>query len=410
MSVPSIGDNLASIRRPLMTQMQLAERSGVSIETIRKLEQNERQDARMQTLRKLARALEVPTTALLAGSAAKSAARRESESDALALMELRQVLTPVPGAPPAGLARDAPDPTVASVRAAMHRVDSAYTNDDYASVLDRLPPLLTEARALVDGTTGSDHAAGLGLLAHSYRLAGRTLVQFRAHDLAYQALTASLDVSSRAGDPLRDAAIISTISWLLMRQGRFAEAEQAALGSADTIEPRFAREVDAAQLAVWGWLMLMASAAAARDARDDDANALLDAAAAAAVRIGERDPGRHLETGGFCLAKIEMQRVETAVVTADPDRALTLASTVPAADRANPACRHRHQLDVAWAYAQDGQYTRATDVLVGIQRVAPAWLRQQTYARETVETIAAGRRRAMSAKLSQLADLVGATL
>ena len=55
-----IGDRLRQIRkRALMTQEQLAERSGVGIATIVRIERNQ-VEPRGSTVRKLAEALEVP--------------------------------------------------------------------------------------------------------------------------------------------------------------------------------------------------------------------------------------------------------------------------------------------------------------------------------------------------------------
>jgi transcriptional regulator with XRE-family HTH domain len=51
-----------------LTQRELASESGVSLSLIRKLEQGEREDTRLETVRRLAVALRVPTTRLVAAS------------------------------------------------------------------------------------------------------------------------------------------------------------------------------------------------------------------------------------------------------------------------------------------------------------------------------------------------------
>jgi transcriptional regulator with XRE-family HTH domain len=61
-----VGECLARLRRESgLTQQQLADRSGVSRGLIRKLEQDVRTSARLPTLVALARALNVPVSALL---------------------------------------------------------------------------------------------------------------------------------------------------------------------------------------------------------------------------------------------------------------------------------------------------------------------------------------------------------
>src|SRR3569833_2578896 len=97
MSLPTIGDVVRERRVHLgLTQEELAEASRVSVETIRKLEQNVNTTARIATLNKLGRALGVPTSTLL-GNATKSAARREPGFDGRARGPRRRARTPARG-------------------------------------------------------------------------------------------------------------------------------------------------------------------------------------------------------------------------------------------------------------------------------------------------------------------------
>jgi transcriptional regulator with XRE-family HTH domain len=67
-SPPSIGERIKVLRyqqSPRMTQRELAERAGVSVDLIGKLEQGDRQSVLLPTLHKLAAALDVDATALL---------------------------------------------------------------------------------------------------------------------------------------------------------------------------------------------------------------------------------------------------------------------------------------------------------------------------------------------------------
>ena len=64
---PPIGENLARLRTLAgLTQEQLAERAGVSVDVVRRLEQGSRPSARITSLYALAGALDVPLSVLLA--------------------------------------------------------------------------------------------------------------------------------------------------------------------------------------------------------------------------------------------------------------------------------------------------------------------------------------------------------
>ncbi|PGH46019.1 transcriptional regulator [Micromonospora sp. WMMA1996] len=404
MSDPTIGDHVARLRRhATLTQEQLAERAGVSVETVRKLEQGERRSARMSTLHALARALGVATTALL-GDASEAAARAEPDHRPLALAEIRRSLTPARGlgALPDPDA-DRPAAPVEILRARLRQADAAYHRGDYAAALATTPRLLDDARHAAE-VTGSPivHAT----LAQARYLATELLIQLRAGDLAYAAVSGALDAAQAAGDPVLGASTVKGSSWLLLRQGRLAEAEQVAISTADAVEPRL-RRAEPAELAVWGWLLLAGAAAASRDNRPDDATALLDSAAAAAARLADRPVDGHLAIlGGFRSARVEMMRAEAAAVAGEPGRVLQVAERVPVGETVATSWQ-RHRLDVAWAYAAQRQYGEATGVLLELRDRAPAWLRHQRYARDIVQTISDGRRRAMTAELAELATLVG---
>ena len=72
-----LGDRLAQLRRNRgMTQEELAERAGVSVDVIRKLEQHRKDSIRLETLRKLAEGLQTDSASLLDDSEAALTAER----------------------------------------------------------------------------------------------------------------------------------------------------------------------------------------------------------------------------------------------------------------------------------------------------------------------------------------------
>lgn len=403
---PTIGDNIARIRRQsTLTQEALAERAGLSVETIRKLETNQRTSARIPTMHAIARALGVPTSALV-GDASSAVARREPEARPLALMAIRRALTPVTDLMPGTDAptTDDPPPTPERIRTLSARLERAFLVNDYATALAVMP----EALAATDIAIGSGQPDAYQLRTRVLHVGACVLIQLCEIDLAYCAARLAYEAAGRVDDPLVRPATAGPMAWLLMRQGRFGEAERVAVAAADQVEPRISR-ASLRELATWGWLLLSGAAAAARDNRGDDAATLLNAAGAAAGRMGEQQltDQDDFMIGGFGAAKIDMMRAETAAVAGDPARVLAVAERIPPVHRPTSPSRNRHLLDVAWAHADLGRYAEATEVLLRIREHAPVWLRHQRYARDIVETIAAGRRRAMSQELAELVSLVG---
>ncbi|WFE41974.1 helix-turn-helix transcriptional regulator [Micromonospora sp. WMMD998] len=420
MSEPTIGDNLRRLReRSTLKQEQLAERAGLSVDLIKKLEQNVRTSARIPTLRKLARALGVDTTALM-GSAAQAQAMREPDAEPLGLVGLRQALTPTRGlnGRPVG-----PRPTIDAGQIALSRVEQmvvdanrAYHRDALAEAITALPHLLATADAVVDYSDGERGRLAHGIASYAYQLAGRLLIQLRQLDLAHVALDTAAGHARAAADQLAGATTAAHLCWLLVRAGRLAEVADLAVRTADQVEPRLSTATPR-ELAAWGVLLLKGAAAAARDAREDDARDMLDLAGAGAARLGGRLAEsddladrwfRDVAGNDFCGGGVHLMRVETAVVAGDPGRALALAQAMQGrAAGVTPSSYQRHLLDVAWSHTQEARYADATAVLRGLRQAAPAWLRQQRYARDVVQSIADGRRRAMTAEFAELADWVG---
>ncbi|MFG2046114.1 helix-turn-helix domain-containing protein [Micromonospora sp. NPDC048935] len=407
----TIGEKLKRHRKAnRLTQEQLAERADLSIEIVRKLEQNVRRSTSLATLHALARALNVPTTALM-GDAAEAAARAEPDHRPLSLAAIRRVVAPVRGLNGTLLTLPAGDPpTLDVLTGRLRAVDRTYQRNNYAEALSVLPPLLADVRAAVDIANDRDRPDAYALLARTQHLTGNLLIQLRAGDLAQTALTGALDAARQCGNEDVAATVVQGMCWLLMRQGRLAEAAELATATADQVEPRFSRATPT-QLAAWGWLLVAGAAAYARDNQPGVAADLVDAAQAAAVRIGERapEPGHLMMVGGFDSGRVQMARVENAAVAGDPGRVLDLARLVPAGPTPVGSSWQRHRLDVAWAHAQRREHGDATAVLVELRHLAPAWLRQQRYAREIVNVISDGRRRAMTEDLADLASVVGYT-
>jgi transcriptional regulator with XRE-family HTH domain len=399
----TVGDRIAELRaRRALTQEELAERSGVSVATIRKLEQNERTSARMSTLHRLATALRITTSDLLRPSPVLTGP--PCEPDQIALRSLRGQLTP-PRSLTGYLLADAETepPSLDSVAASWQVAHRLYVAGQYSAAVEATASLLSELRlaeSVVDGD--AERGRWYRLSARSHDLVALLLTQLRLFDLAYLAVDRAIAAADANGDKVLGAEPLSTLAFLLLRSGRLDDAARVATMGAEEIEPRLS-SAPVPHIAAWGHLTLWASSAMARDSQHDGADEMLSLAGAAATRIARF---RDQFLVPFSPARVAIQSVENAVVQGEPDRALVLAEQHNPPDEADARKWHRYLLNVSDAQAELRRYGDATETLTRVYRAVPEWLRYQRYARETVSSLVKKRKRAISTELRELADFL----
>ncbi|WP_157431937.1 helix-turn-helix transcriptional regulator [Actinomadura hibisca] len=384
MGTPNLAERLRSVRkRRGFTQQELAALSGVSVSLIRKLEQEERNDTRLETLHKLARALHVPTSDLLVG-------REQEETFSEDWSPVRDAL----------LQKDAlsgaleEPPTLQGVRRALGEAMPLFSRDHYSELVRVLPPLVREADALGE--------EGRSIRSRVLHHAGWLLTQTRQLDAAELALRRALD---EATDHLDGAAVVNTWCWLLIRQGDLRGALDLAAEWADEVEPRMSRAT-MAELSVWGWLLIRRSAAAVRDNQPGEAEDAIRLARTAAVAMNAEYTPEGDFLRSFGPLTVAMKRAENAMVQDRPDQVITLAEKIPSRDlRPTSNNRNRHLLDVAKARTQLRQYPEAFEILQDVRRDAPEWITNQRYAKDILGAITAKRRK-LTPEMRELADFL----
>jgi transcriptional regulator with XRE-family HTH domain len=361
-----LGENLARLRESKgLTQEELGHASGVSVDTISRLERGARKAIRGSTLTALAGALSVPAAELLG--------MRPAERDATGADQLRRAVH----------ALDLPDFAEPADVLSLEQLSEAtgaawadYLAGRHTEMLAGLPALMVDTRRAVHATDGDDSARAAGLLATSYRLAAGLAGRLQLTDLAAHAAHRALQVASHTSRPeLDEAAALRYLAWVLVRQGEYAEAERVAVRAAQRLDPGLLAAPDPDRVGVFGSLLFNAASAASRGGNPDRADDLLRVAAAAAVRDGHDRTG---EAGVFGPRVAGMQAVDQAVRAGQPDRALTLARRVPPATGAVPAFWEAgHRLHLAAAAVDLEQWNDATGLLEGAARLARQWVRVQ---------------------------------
>jgi transcriptional regulator with XRE-family HTH domain len=379
----SVGDLIREARkRQGLSQRELAVAAGVSVSLVRKLEQGERQDTRIETLRKMAVVLAVPTTALIG-----EASQAGPVTPGAAWEPVREALAHPRGS-------GSPEPvTEAGLSDALTAAVRLYHDNSYAALGQVLPGLLRDAE---DGPAP--------LRSRVLQLAGSFMVQTRQRDVARVALDRSLAAAEEAGSVLDAASCVVTMCWLWLLEGRFGQVQGTALDWADRIEPKLSTAT-AAEVSTWGWLLLRSSAAAIRDNRPAEAARSMRLAEAGAVSLGQDRGSYHSYWTTFGPATVAMKQVENAVIDDKPHLALTLAERVPARLRPTSDNRNRHLLDLTAAHLHLRQYPAAFDVLYQLSREAPVWLEHQAMARDLLAGIVA-RRRTLTPQMREVAAAI----
>lgn len=403
MDESTIADRLRELRRRRgMTQEELADAARVSLGVIKKLERGG--NARMETLHDIARALGVVTVTFAAPTSPEP---QEEAADELVLADIRSAISPPVGLgdrPLYGTA-DGDEPDLARLRRAVSKVAAAYHADRYDDLARIIPALVRSADYHVGAhDQGTEQTAALRARADVLSLAGRYLIQVRAHDLALTALRSSLRDATAIGDMPLAAAAISAQAHAMLRQGRLAEVERLCADTAQEIEPQMSR-AEPDELSAWGWMLMRASAAAARNNRPQEAREYLNLAAAGAARVGVEHPTVDYRT--FGPVTVQLKRAENAVIGGQPDQTIEVARQLPGdIDQTMPEEWQRHRLDHALALVRTGSPDRATDVLDELRQRRPHWLRYQQYGRDAVREILKTRPRMPSERQRALAEFM----
>ena len=379
MAEDDTGRRVAGARRQRgLTQRELAELSRVSVSAIRKIEQGAAEwDIRVEMLRRLAVALEVPTASLLEDPPRVPAAETDRMWDGVR----EAILHPA--------ARGGEPAAEAGLLSALDAAVGLYHDNRYRELSRVLPAVIRDA----------EDAPPL-LRSRVHQLAGSVMVQTRNRNAARVALDRSVADAEAAGGPLDAASATITKCWLLLTERRFREVMDLSAQWADRVEPRMST-AGVRDLSVWGWLLLRGSAAAIRNNDAAEAADRMRLAQAAAAACGREQGGYKMYWTTFGPATTQMKRVENAVVDGRPDIALRLAREVPPS-RPTSDNRNRHLLDVASAHLELGRWDESLSVLSRLHAEAGAWLAEQGMARGILQGILS-RRRVYTPEMRELA-------
>jgi transcriptional regulator with XRE-family HTH domain len=374
-----------------MTQRELAEASGLSLPAIKKIEQGAYGSMRLETVRRLAVALGVPTSAL-----------RGDEPDAPEpSQESVQRWEPVHRAIGGEFsdAEPAEEPTVEGLRSAFRSVTPLLLDGSLDATGNVIPGLLRDAGTLVEIVPGERRSEALTLRSWIRQAAGSLMLHVWSFDAAGRAFDLAL---ADAQDPLTAASVTEERCWGLIRQGRLAETRELAFRWADEAEPRMSR-ASREELAAWGRLLVRGGAAAVRDNRPDEAGQALRLARMAALGARRDFLLPYSPWHVFGPSSVAITMAEHAVIQRQPEAVLEIDTRLEKSRTMRLAPSHR--LDVAHAHAMLHHDAEVIAELQELRVKRPEWLGHQRHAADILQMMIR-RRRSLTADMRALADAV----
>jgi transcriptional regulator with XRE-family HTH domain len=374
-----------------MTQRELAEASGLSLPAIKKIEQDAYESMRLETVRRLAVALGVPTSAL-----------RDDPPDAPEpTRESVQRWEPVRRAIDAEFSDAEPteEPTLEGLRSAFRSVTQLLLDGRLDATGNIIPGLLRDADTVVGIVPGGRRAEALTLRSQIRQVAGSLMLHVWEFDAAARAFDLAL---ADAQDPLTAASVTEERCWGLIRQGRLAETCELAFQWADETEPRMSR-ASREELAAWGRLLVRGGAAAVRDNRPDEAEQALRLARMAALGARRDFLLPYSPWHVFGPSSVAITMAEHAVITRKPEAVLEIDGRLEKSRTMRFAPSHR--LDVAHAHAMLHHDAETVAELQELRVKRPEWLAHQRHAADIVQMMIR-RRRSLTEEMRELADAV----
>ncbi len=386
----TIGERIRTLRKPTFTQHDLAAAADVSVDVIRKLEQGRRHTASIATLARIARVLGVDLAELL-GPSRPAGTISEDQGPVGAI---RDMLTGVDDL--LGELDDIDVPNLDELERAVIYAWGSFYAGRYGQLAALLPRLLADAQAALHAASSADSARVADLAAQVHQLTAGTLVRFDATDLGHVAAREAMRLAALVPNPLRAASARYIFGHVLIRQGRFIDAERVSVATAEQVQPN--GQASMAQLSVYGGLLLRGATAAARQRRTGAAADLLSEATTVAQRTGMDRVDVDVIFGPSNLV---MQSADCAMVAEDYVAAAEVARKMPR-DLALPLMfRSRHLVDVAHAHLRLGHTQLAESVLLTLERTAPDWTAHHRLPRLLVDELLTQNR--PSARLRELA-------
>lgn len=383
-----------------MTQADLAAALGKTQGWVSKMERGHIELDRVGLLNLLASELHVHPNDLIGRPYNSSPAENQWQVSAAAIMrELRRYdLAPVfDGAP-----RRAGQLWQETTR--LHRLRDAAAN---VAIMQMLPDLFREARALAEVATGHEREEAYAIYAVCCKFTHTAAHALGHPELVAMACERAAWSARLSGDPVMPAVADWMRVWDMWATADWEDAIALSDKALRSVQQEYDRGEPLAVRA-WGSLQLRAAVSAARGGRKGEAKDRIAHAQGAAERmteaVGPPVYDRHSLT--FSPGNVQIHAISVALEMREQREALSMnRRTSKELIESLPNSRQgHHHMDLARAWLWDGNRDKALKELEKAERIAPQLVRNHPIARSTLRSIVYAERASTREKLRRMSD------
>ncbi|WP_236256516.1 helix-turn-helix domain-containing protein [Streptomyces hygroscopicus] len=286
----------------------------------------------------------------------------------------------------------------------LHRLRDAAAN---VAIMQVLPDLFREARALAEVSTGHEREEAFAIYAVCCKFAHTSAHALGHPELVAMACERAAWSARLSGDSVMPAVADWMRVWDMWATADWSDAIALSDRAIGSVQQGYDRGEPLAVRA-WGTLQLRAAVSAARGGHTAEAEDRIEHARTAADRLGEYvgPPiyDRHSLT--FSPGNVQIHAISVALEMRDQRKALAInRRTSRALVAALPDSRQgHHHMDLARAWLWDGNRDKALKELETAERIAPQLIRNHPIARSTLRSIVYAERATTREKLRRMSD------
>ncbi|MEU6463492.1 helix-turn-helix transcriptional regulator [Streptomyces sp. NPDC046976] len=383
-----------------MTQADLAAALGKTQGWVSKMERGLIELDRVGLLNRLASELHIHPNDLIGRPYTSSPAENQWQVAAAAITrELRRYdLAPVFD----GIPR--PARRLWQETARLHRLRDAAAN---VAIMEVLPDLFREARALAEVSTGHEREEAFAIYAVCCKFAHTAAHALGHPELVAMACERAAWSARQSADPVMPAVADWMRVWDMWATADWDDAIALSDKAIRSVQQSYDQGEPLA-LRAWGSLQLRAAVSAARAGHSAEAEDRIAHARTAADRMAGYDGppvyDRHSLT--FSPGNVQIHAISVALEMHEQHKALTInRRTNPTLVDSLPNSRRgHHHMDLARAWLWDGNRDEALKELEKGERIAPQLVRNHPIARSTLRSIVYAERATTREKLRRMSD------